>query len=183
MDRRSFLRTSAALVLFLTGTLLLGPPPAGAAGTDASAIASFVALGLANAPTKFSALTGAEDGFQSFKATQSPDPTHFAKCSVYHQKAMPTVGLGDDDSYSCFSTLRADASEALFKMAEAAVRASLPSGYTSTGEQVHPRGQPFTIYEVWSRPGSPDVKLWSSVNQGKENFGKADYVVGVDLSK
>jgi hypothetical protein len=171
-----------AVALFLGGTLLLGRASAGAADTDASAIASFLSLGFANAPTKFSALTGAEDGFQAYKATQWPDLTHFVKCDVYHQKAMPSVGLTEDDSYSCFSTLRADASETLFKMAEAAVRANLPSGYTSTGEQVHPRGQPFTIYEVWSRSGSPDIKLWSSVNQGKANYGKADYELTVDVS-
>jgi hypothetical protein len=170
-----------AVALVLTGTVLLDGVSAGAADTDATAIASFLSIGLANAPTKFSALTGAEDGYSTFKATKSPDLTHFAKCEVNHQKAVPAVGLRDDDMYSCFSTLRADASEALFKMAETAVRANLPSGYISTGEQVHPRGQPFTIYEVWSRPGSPDVKLWSSVNQGTENFGKADYVVGVDV--
>jgi len=171
-----------AVALFLTGTFLLGRASAGAADSEASAITSFLSLGLANAPTKFSALTGAEDGFQSYKATQWPDLTHFVKCDVYHQKAMPAVGLTEDDSYACFSTLRADASEALFKMAEAAIRASLPSGYTSTGEQVHPRGQPFTIYEVWSRSGSPDVKLWSNINQGKANYGKTEYSLAVDAS-
>jgi len=64
-------------------------------------------------------------------------------------------------------------------MAEAVVQANLPGSYTSTGEQVHPPGQPFNIYEVWSRSGSPDVKLWSTVNQGAENFGKTDYELAV----
>jgi hypothetical protein len=168
-----------AVALFLTGALLLGQASARAADTDASAIASFLSLGLANAPTRFAALTGAADGFQSNKATQSPDRTRFVKCEVYHGKAMPAVGLTAYDSYACFSTLRADASEALFKMAEAVVQANLPGGYTSTGEQVHPPGQPFNIYEVWSRSGSPDVKLWSTVNQGAENFGKTDYELAV----
>jgi hypothetical protein len=174
--------TRLALALFLTGTFFLGRASAGAADTDATAIASFLSIGLANASTKFSALTGAEDGFQAFKATQWPDHTHFDKCDVYHGKSMPAVHLPENDSYACYSTLRADPTEALFKMAEAAVRASLPSGYTSIGAQVHPPGQPFTIYEVWSRPGSPDVKLWSSVNQGTApDYGKADYELAVDV--
>jgi hypothetical protein len=173
--------TRLAVVLFVAVTILLGPASAGAADTDASAIASFLSIGLANASTNFSELTGSSDGWSAFNATKFPDLTHFAKCTVYHYTANPKVGISKEDSYACFSTLRADASEVLFKMAEAAVRASLPPGYTSTGEQVHPRGQPFTIYEVWSRSGSPDVKLWSNVNQGTANYGKTEYDLAVDV--
>jgi hypothetical protein len=133
-----------------------------AADSDGPAIASFLSIGFANAVTHFNAISGAPDGFESFQATQLPDRTHFTKCTVSHYQAHPAVRLREKHSYNCFSTPRPDATEALFKMAEGAVAANLPSGYAGTGEQ-HPHGEP---YEVWSRTGSPDVRLWSVTLDG-----------------
>jgi hypothetical protein len=161
---------SLFVALLLAGTSLFGPAVIAAdTDTEASAVASLVSIGLANAPTRFNAISGAENGFQTYKATKFPDPTYFDKCVVHHYKKDPTNAMTfAEDSYSCQSTLRTDAPEAaLFKMAENAVRASLPSGYSGTGQR---QGQSGT-YETWSRSGSPDVQVYSqSHTQGRAGY-------------
>jgi hypothetical protein len=157
-----------AVALLFTVALLVGPAPAGAAGTDASAIASYLSIGLANAPTNFDAIRGASVGLAEYKATKWPDHTHFISCHTWHFKADPQISLTEQYSYSCNSTLRAGTRETLFKIAERAVKANIPSGYTSTGSK--PRSSDGAPYEVWSRSGSPDVKLWAFLDHGKAYY-------------
>jgi len=139
----------------------------GAVGTDASAIASFLSIGFANAPTHFSAIRGGQVDSAEYAATKWPNRTHFVSCHTWHFKANADTQTTELYMYSCNSTLRADPREALFKMAEHAVRANLPSGYTSSGEQARADGVP---WEVWKRSGSPDVKLWSFASHGKPYY-------------
>ncbi len=150
------------------------PRPAGSAGTEAAAIADFVAIGLANAPTQFTALRGEQsysnDFGTNYKATKCPDDSYFASCVTGFYKFAPTGS--ENWFYVGKSTLRAQGADALFAVSEAAVRASLPAGYSSQGiQQTTARASaPSLPYETWKRPGSVDVKLQIMMIQGKPYY-------------
>ena len=138
---------------------MLASRPAVGADAETTAIASFLSIGLANAPGNFQALLGAQIRSNAFGAnyvaTQWPDHTHFAKCVAFSLRTDP-ASASYDWSYACTSTPRDEPGEALFKMAEAAVQANLPAGYISSGVQRAYNGAP---YENWKRPGSPQLSL------------------------
>jgi len=157
---------AGALILALL--FVVKPASAGTAGTDASAIAAFLSIGLANAPTHFSAISGDEvgSGSGSFEVTKWPDHTHFVKCVAGHQAAIPAGDMPEYYMYMCDSTLRSDSQAALFKIAARAVRVSLPSGYASSGASPGDLGP----QEVWKRSGSPEVELTVPASGGKSYY-------------
>jgi hypothetical protein len=159
---------SLAVSLLLSAALLIGAPPAAAADTDAAAIASFLSIGLANAPTNFSAIRGDLVVQGEYLTTSWPDRTHFVKCRAWHISGNPTANVRENYTYSCNSTLRADTREALFQLAEAAIVANIPSGYVTKGAA--PRASDGAPYELWRRPGSADVKLWAFTKEGQAYY-------------
>jgi hypothetical protein len=156
-----------AATLLLNVALLAGPMTAGAADTDASAIASFLSIGLANAPTDFSAIRGDIVVSGQYLATNWPDHTHFVSCNAWHINAVPAARIIENYSYSCNSTLRPDTPDALFKMAEQALEANLPSGYARAADSPRSDGSP---YQRWARAGSADVKLWAFAKQSQSYY-------------
>src|ERR1019366_10690040 len=164
------------IALLLSTTLLGTASAADVAGSDDSAIASFLSIGFANAPTQFSSIRGDQMGSASVhQATQWPDRTYFLHCYTLHQAPISVGGVdavAERYSYSCSSTLRSSPQATLFKMAEHAMRANLPRGYASSGVEQGDLGP----QEVWKRAGSPSVRLWVKVDQDK-----AYYELSVDV--
>jgi hypothetical protein len=162
------------VVLLAAITLMVGPRPVDATGTEAAAITDFVAIGLANAPTQFAALRGdqtrSNDFGTNYKATKCPDDSYFASCVTGFYKLTPTGS--ENWFYVGKSTLRAQEADVLFAMAEAAVRAGLPAGYSSQGIQktLARASAPSLPYETWKRAGSVDVMLQIMTIQDKSYY-------------
>ncbi len=153
---------------------MVAPRPVGAAGTEAAAITDFVAIGLANAPTQFAALRGDQthtnDFGTNYQATKCADDSYFANCVTGFYKLTPTGS--ENWFYIGKSTLRAQGPDVLFAVAEAAVRASLPAGYSSQGIQktTARASAPSLPYETWKRAGSVDVLLQIKTIQDKSSY-------------
>lgn len=142
-------------------------PAARAASSDASAIAGFLSIGFANADANFSSIRGKKVDLAEYVALKWPDRTHFQSCHTWHFLADKTLGMTEQYMYSCNSTPRHLARQALFSMAAAALRAHLPSGYTSKGAGKRSDGN---LYQLWTQAGKPDLKLWAFANNGKPYY-------------
>jgi hypothetical protein len=166
MNKHHWARTALAVALLAALTLPLGPA-ARAAGSDASAIAGFLSIGFANASNNFASIRGVKVDLAEYKALKWPDHTHFQSCHTWHFEADAALGMTESYMYSCNSTPRSVSTQALFNTAAKAVRANLPSSYTSGGPEKRTDGVP---YQVWSQSGKASVKLWSFANKGKPYY-------------
>jgi hypothetical protein len=120
---------------------------------------------------KFTALRGdqtlSNDFGTNYKATKCPDDSYFASCVTGFYKFTPTGS--ENWFYVGKSTLRAQGADVLFAVAEGAVRASLPAGYSSHGIQMTTASAsaPSLPHETWKQAGSADVELQIMTIQDK----------------
>ena len=164
----------AVLASLAMASIALSTQGVHAEPNDAVAIAKFLQIGFANAPSNFRSLSGKRYGESAeHLALTWPDRTLFSRCYV-RIDSEDLVQWGFDE-FICTSTARRGSVQALYAMAAKAVRHNLPPGYVAGLQSWCARKAcaPLGL----SRKASDSPKIWLYANP--DGASKAYYEIHI----